>query len=68
MMFTSVHNNFYQSSLIVLHHFGCAFAFLGNLDLFIFYCRGILSLAWCPEDSDLLMSCGKVKKNYWFVS
>lgn len=22
--------------------------------------RGVLSLAWCPEDSDLLMSCGKV--------
>ncbi|XP_066928892.1 protein transport protein Sec31A-like isoform X2 [Clytia hemisphaerica] len=24
--------------------------------------RGILSLAWCPEDSDLLMSCGKDNK------
>ena len=21
--------------------------------------RGILSLAWCPSDSDLLLSCGK---------
>lgn len=26
-----------------------------------FSSRGVLSLAWCPEDSDLLMSCGKVR-------
>ena len=23
-------------------------------------CRGILSVAWCPQDPDLLLSCGKV--------
>ena len=22
-------------------------------------CRGILSLAWCPQDADLLLTCGK---------
>jgi len=27
------------------------------LNVLIF--RGILSLAWCPSDSDLLLSCGK---------
>ena len=26
--------------------------------------RGIMSLAWCPQDSELLMSCGKVCKIY----
>ena len=24
----------------------------------LFY-RGILSMAWCPQDPDLLLSCGK---------
>ena len=29
------------------------------------YCvhfRGVLSIAWCPQDPELLMSCGKVTK------
>lgn len=28
--------------------------------LCVFVCRGILSIAWCPQDPDLLMSCAKV--------
>ena len=26
---------------------------------FIFHCRGVLDIAWCGQDSDLLLSCGK---------
>ena len=35
--------------------------FWQDLDLkFILVYRGILSIAWCPQDPDLLMSCAKV--------
>ena len=35
---------------------------LNSLTL-VCHSRGILSIAWCPQDPDLLMSCAKVKYN-----
>lgn len=39
--------------------------FVKHIFIFYFILRGILSIAWCPQDPDLLMSCAKVITILW---